>query len=88
MQAPPTEPSTSPAKSSAPPSLKLPRRAAWQNAAPPSPSPERTPPATPERAGGESWPGVRDVTPPKSSPKPSPKKRVSFSPHVPLRVRA
>ena len=71
-----------------PPSAPLPRRAAWQNAAPPSPSPERTPPATPERAGGESWPGVRDVTPPKSSPKPSPKKRVSFSPHVPIRVRA
>jgi hypothetical protein len=72
-----------------PPSAPLPRRAAWQNAAPPSPSPERTPPATPERAGGESWPGVRDVTPPKaSSPKPSPKKRVSFSPHVLLRVRA
>ena len=70
-----------------PPSAPPPRRAAWQNAAPPSPSPERTPPATPERAGGESWPGVRDVTPPKSSPKPSPKKRVSFSPHVLLRVR-
>ena len=71
-----------------PPSAPLPRRAAWQNAAPAPPSPERTPPATPERAGGESWPGVRDVTPPKSSPKPSPKKRVSFSPHVLVRVRA
>ena len=69
-----------------PPSAPLPRRAAWQNAAPAPPSPERTPPATPERAGGESWPGVRDVTPPKSSPKPSPKKRVSFSPHVRIRV--
>ena len=70
------------------PSQPLERRAAWRNAAPASPERIRAiaassaPPATPERMSDDSWPGVRDVTPPKAPPTPSPKKRVSFSPHV------